>query len=73
MAPKNYTAQISVKAHRVAAQSKFKYKLPQLLMNSNNATTGHKLQGMAKDTLIVRSWPYGELFRNWKYTVLSCV
>ena len=44
--------------------------------NSNNATTGHKLQGMSKYVLIVSSWPTGGLaamFKNWEYAVLSLV
>ncbi len=44
--------------------------------NSNDATTGHKLQGMSKDVIIVSSWPTGSLaamFKNWEYVVLSCV
>ena len=35
------------------------------------ATTGHKLQGMSKDKLIVLSWNYS--FKNWIYVVLSRV
>jgi hypothetical protein len=41
-----------------------------------NATTGHKLQGMSKDVMIVTSWPKGglsALFKNWEYVVLSRV
>ncbi len=44
--------------------------------NSNDGTTGHKLQGMSKDAIIVSSWPTGSLatmLKNWKYVVLSCV
>lgn len=40
-------------------------------VNSNIATTGHKLQGMSKDKLIVCSWNYS--FDNWIYVVLSRV
>ena len=43
----------------------------QFAVNSNIATTGHKLQGMSKDALIVNSWNYG--FANWIYVVLSRV
>ena len=35
------------------------------------ATTGHKLQGMSKDTLIVNDWNYR--CANWVYVVLSRV
>ena len=46
-------------------------RITQIPVNSNIATTGHKLQGMSKDTLIVNSWNYG--FANWIYVVLSRV
>ena len=45
--------------------------MTQLPVNCNIATTGHKLQGMSKDALIVNSWGYG--FENWVYGVLSRV
>ena len=40
-------------------------------VNCNIATTGHKLQGTSKDSLIVNSWSY--TFVNWVYVVLSRV
>ena len=46
-------------------------KVTQIPVNSNIATTGHKLQGMTKDVLIVDSWSYS--FSNWVYVVLSRV
>ena len=46
-------------------------QMTQLGMISNIATTGHKLQGMSKDNLIVESWNYS--FDNWVYVVLSRV
>ena len=46
-------------------------KVTQIPVKSNIATTGHKLQGMSKDTLIVNSWSYQ--FSNWIYVVLSRV
>jgi hypothetical protein len=48
----------------------------QIPANSNDATTGHKLQGMSKDLIIVLSWPTGGLslmIKNWEYVVLSHV
>jgi hypothetical protein len=42
----------------------------------NDATTGHKLQGMSKDVIVVSLWPTGGLasmFKNWEYVVLSRV
>ena len=43
----------------------------QIPVNSNIATTGHKLQGMSKDIIIVKSWNYK--CANWVYVVLSRV
>ncbi len=48
----------------------------QIPANSNDATTGHKLQGMSKDIIIVPSWPTGglsQLSKIWEYVVLSRV
>jgi hypothetical protein len=50
--------------------------MKQIPANSNDATTGHKLQGMSKDAIIVSSWPAGSLaamFKNWEYVILSHV
>jgi hypothetical protein len=50
--------------------------MKQIPANSNDATTGHKLQGMSKDVIVLTSWPTGglaEMFKNWKYVVLSRV
>lgn len=44
--------------------------ITQLPINMNDATTGHKLQGMSKDKLIVVSWSFKP---NWVYVVLSRV
>ena len=43
----------------------------QFPVNSNIATTGHKLQGMSKDMIIINSWNYR--CTNWVYVVLSRV
>ena len=40
-------------------------------INSNKATTGHKLQGVSLNRMVVRSWSY--TFPNWIYVVLSRV
>ena len=48
----------------------------QIPANSTDATTGHKLQGMSKDVIVVTSWPTGGLaamFKNWECVVLSRV
>ncbi len=43
--------------------------MKQILANTNDASTGHKLQGMSKDVVIVTSWLTG--FKNWEYVILS--
>jgi hypothetical protein len=48
--------------------------MKQIPANSNDATTGHKLQGMSKDVIVVTSWPtegLAAMFKNWEYVVLS--
>ena len=52
-------------------QRRFKCTLEQFPINLNDATTGHKLQGMSKDQLVVQSWTYKT--SGWPYTVLSRV
>jgi hypothetical protein len=48
----------------------------QIQANNNDATTGHKLQGISKDIIVITSWPTGglaKMFKNWEYVVLSRV
>ena len=50
--------------------------MKQFQIISNDATTGHKLQGISKDLIVITSWPTGGLaamFKNWEYVVLSRV
>jgi hypothetical protein len=47
--------------------------MKQIPANTNDATTGYKIQGMSKDVIIVASWPTASMFRNWEYVVLSRV
>jgi hypothetical protein len=47
--------------------------MKQIPANTNDGTTGHKLQGMSKDIIIVVSRPTASMFRNWEYVVLSRV
>ena len=54
----------------------FQCKMKQIPANKNDATTGHKLQGISKDVIIITSWPTGGLaamLKNWEYVVLSRV
>ena len=48
----------------------FKMKALQLPAVSNNATTGHKLQGSGVENLFVHNWSY---VTNWVYVMLSRV
>ena len=45
-------------------------KATQFPIISNNATTGHKLQGIGVNKLFVHQWCYT---KNWPYVVLSRV
>jgi hypothetical protein len=50
--------------------------MKQILANSNDATTGHKLQGMSKDIIVVTSWPtqgLAAMFKSWECVALSRV
>ena len=55
------------------AQIEFTLLMTQLPVNLNDATTGHKLQGMSLDSLIILSFLnkiLRALFKNWEYVVL---
>ncbi len=75
--PENFSPEVTVKHF----QTSFKRdpiwcKMNQIPAHSNDGTTGHKLQGMSKDVIIVSSWPTGglsKIFKNWDYVVLSRV
>ena len=72
--PQEFTATISMPIRGYGTNNVFKLgraKVTQIPVNSNIATTGHKLQGMSKDTLIVNDWNYR--CANWVYVVLSRV
>jgi hypothetical protein len=75
--PEKFSPEVSVKHHHASSKkSTFRCKMKQIHANSNDATTGHKLQGISKDAIIVLSWLTGGLaamFKNWEYVVLSCV
>ena len=69
--PEKFTATMDfpLTSHKTGIRIKLgKVKVTQLPVNCNIATTGHKLQGMSKDSLIINSWGYG--FENWVYVVL---
>jgi hypothetical protein len=75
LAPQKFTATITFNVSEgLTAKSNFKVgnaTVTQIPVNSNIATTGHKLQGMTKDGLVVNEWDYR--CANWVYVVLSRV
>ncbi len=75
--PEQFSPEVTVKHYQTSSKKvAFRCKMKQIPANSNDATTGHKLQGMSKDAIIVSSWPTGGLaamFKNWEYVVLSRV
>ncbi len=75
--PEECKPKISVKPYSNSSKKvKFCCKMKQIPANSNNATTGHKLQGMSKDIIVIMSWPTGGLeamFKNWEYVIISRV
>jgi hypothetical protein len=72
--PESFSTKVSVKKYDTSTTNiDFQSKMKQIPANNNNATTGHKLQGMSKDVIIVASWPTASMFRNWEYVVLSSV
>ena len=73
--PEQYSPKISVKHYSTSSNKiDFCCKMKQIPANSNNATTGHKLQGMSKYAIVVTSWPtrgLAAMFKIWEYVVLS--
>ena len=73
--PEQFSPEVNVKHHHTSTKKqKLCCKMNQIPANSNDATTGHKLQGMSKDIIIVSSWPTGGLslmLKNWEYVVLD--
>jgi hypothetical protein len=54
--PEQYSPKISIKHYSTSSNKiNFCYKMKQIPANSNDATTGHKLQGMSKDAIVVTS------------------
>jgi hypothetical protein len=72
--PEQFLPEVSVKHHHISPKKvTVQCRMKQTPANRNDATTGHKLQGMSKDAIIVSSWPTGILaamFKNWEYVVL---
>ena len=57
--------------HFASTFIEFNCKMTQLQVNLNDATTGHKLQGMSKDIRIITSWPKIKLMTNWDSIIKS--
>ncbi len=72
--PESFSSKVSVKKYDTSTTNiDFQCKMKRIPANTNDITTGHKLQGMPKDVIIVASWPTASIFRNWVYVVLSHV
>ncbi len=72
--PESFSTKASLKKiDTLTTNTDFRCKMKQIPANTNDATTGHKLQSMSKDVIIVASWPTASMFRNWEYVVLYCV
>ena len=69
--PREFSATIKLPLTEDLSTTVGNAKIKQVPVNSNVATTGHKLQGMSKDIIIVNSWNYR--CANWVYVVLSRV
>jgi hypothetical protein len=69
--PREFSATIKLPLTEDISTTVGNAKIKQVPVNSNVATTGHKLQGMSKDIIIVNSWNYR--CANWVYVVLSRV
>jgi hypothetical protein len=65
--PEQVTPEVTVKHYEKSSKEvKFHCNMNQIPANSNDATTGHKLQGMSKDIIILSSWPTGGLSKVFK-------
>jgi hypothetical protein len=67
---KSFSTKVSLKLYKRLRRFECKMKQFPANININDATTGHNLQGMSKDVIIVASWPTESMFRNWEYVVL---
>ena len=71
LTPQYRTCTVNVSPNdEVLTTTKMRCKILQLPVNASDAITGHKLQGLTKDSIIVYSW---DKSTNWIYVVLSRV
>ena len=69
--PKRFYVAVKVLPHDIATETiTMKCRVTQLPLNASDAITGHKLQGLTKDNVIVKGWNKSV---KWIYTVLSRV
>lgn len=69
--PQKFQCKVKVSPNDLTVEKQqMKCNLLQLPVNASDAITGHKLQGLTKDRLIVYSWNKST---NWIYVVLSRV
>ena len=75
--PSDHEVTVTVRPSRASTiEDRYDLKMRLLPVNISTASTGHKLQGRSKDTLIITSWPNftnNYIFNNWEYVVLSRV
>jgi hypothetical protein len=53
--PETFSTKVSVKEYDTSITTNYQCKMKQIPANINNATTGHKLQGMSKELLLYHS------------------
>ena len=71
LTPKRFYVAVKVLPHDIATETiTMKCRVTQLPLNASDAITGHKLQGLTKDNVIVKGWNKSV---KWIYTVLSRV
>ena len=71
--PENVSTILKVPIASGHSRTYFPIKLKQFPFVSNVSTTGHKLQSVSLDNLIVYEWPRCKDLLNWVYVVLSQV
>jgi hypothetical protein len=71
--PESFSTKVSLKKIDTSITTNYLCEMKQIPANINDATTGHKLQGMSKDVIIVASWQTESMFRNCEYVFLSHV
>ena len=73
LAPKTAACKTVVKVNEFGRREELEMfvSIRQLMLVSNQSTTGHKLQGKTVDRLVIGEWATG--VKNWIYVVLSRV